>query len=88
MNNYELIKFKDKDFELDVSVSPEEDTVWLTKEQISLLFDLNRTVISRHINNIYKDGELEKESTCAKNAHLETSLNYMGKCIFYFKSGV
>ena len=53
MNNYELIKFKDKDFELDVSVSPEEDTVWLTKEQISLLFDLDRTVISRHINNIY-----------------------------------
>ncbi len=76
MNNYELIKFKDKDFELDVSVSPEEDTVWLTKEQISLLFDLDRTVISRHINNIYKDGELEKESTCAKNAHMVSNRLY------------
>ena len=69
MNNYQLIKFKDNDFELDVNVSPEEETVWLTKEQISLLFNRNRTVISRHINNIYKDGELLKESSCAKNAH-------------------
>ena len=69
MNNYQLIKFKDKDFELDVNVSPDEETVWLTKEQISLLFNRNRTVISRHINNIYKDGELLKESSCAKNAH-------------------
>lgn len=76
MNNYELIKFRDKDFELDVSVSPEEDTVWLTNEQISLLFDLDRTVISRHINNIYKEDELEKESTCAKNAHMASNRLY------------
>ena len=34
MNNYELIKFRDNEFELDVNVSPEEDTVWLTKDQI------------------------------------------------------
>ena len=60
MNNYELIKFIDNEFELDVNVSPEEDTVWLTKDQIALLFDRDRTVISRHINNIYKEGELDR----------------------------
>ena len=54
MNNYELIKFRDNEFELDVNVSPEEDTVWLTKDQIALLFDRDRTVISRHINKIIK----------------------------------
>ena len=72
MNNYELIKFRDNEFELDVNVSPEEDTVWLTKDQIALLFDRDRTVISRHINNIYKEKELENDSTCAKNAQVQT----------------
>lgn len=68
MNGYELIKFRDNEFELDVSVSPEEDTVWLTKEQIALLFDRDRTVISRHISNIFKSGELDEKRVCAKNA--------------------
>ena len=71
MQNYELIKFKDDGFELDVTVSPSEDTVWLTKEDIALLFDRDRTVISKHINNIYKEEELEEKSTCAKNAQVQ-----------------
>ena len=75
MNNYELIKFRDNEFELDVNVSPEEDTVWLTKDQIALLFDRDRTVISRHIKNIYKECELEEKGTCAKNAHVPQTRN-------------
>ena len=68
MDKYEIIKFTDNEFELDVNVSPEEGTVWLTKEEMALLFGRDRTVISRHINNIYKEGELERELVCAKNA--------------------
>lgn len=71
MNNYELIKFQDDDFELDVNVSPEEDTVWLTKDEISLLFDRDRTVISRHIRNIFQENELDKNRVCAKNAQVQ-----------------
>ena len=71
MNNYEIIKFIDNELELDVEVSPNEDTVWLTKEQMSLLFDRDRTVISKHINNIYKEEELDEQSTCAKNAQVQ-----------------
>ena len=67
--SYELIKFENDNVELEVSVSPEEDTVWLSKEQMSQLFDRNRSVISRHIKSIYEEGELNKESSCAKNAH-------------------
>ena len=67
--SYELIKFENDNVVLEVSVSPEEDTVWLSKEQMSLLFDRNRSVISRHIKSIYEEGELNKESSCAKNAH-------------------
>ena len=67
--NYEIIKFENNNLELEVNVSPEEDTVWLSKEQIAQLFDRDRSVVSRHINNIYKEGELCKDSSCAKNAH-------------------
>ena len=68
--SYEIIKFQNDNVELEVSVSPEEETVWLSKTQMSTLFNRDRTVISRHINNIYKEGELDKKSTCAKNAHI------------------
>ncbi len=67
-NKYELIKFEDGDFSLDVSVSPNEDTVWLTKDDISTLFSRDRTVISRHIKNIYKEKELNESTSCAKIA--------------------
>ena len=68
-NKYELIKFEDGEFSLDVNVSPNEDTVWLTKDDISLLFSRDRTVISRHIKNIYNEKELNEETSCAKIAH-------------------
>lgn len=69
--NYELIKFKNDDVELEVNVSPEEETVWLTKDQIAVLFDRDRTVISKHINKIYKDEELDINRTRAKNAQVQ-----------------
>ncbi len=47
-----------------------EDTVWLTQQQMADLFDKDRTVISRHIRNIYKEEELERDITCAKFAHM------------------
>ena len=70
--NYELIKFEDGDFSLDVNVSPNEDTVWLTQEQISLLFQRDKSVISRHIKNIFNIGELN-ENSCV--AFFSTELN-------------
>ena len=63
MEKYEVIKFKDNEFEMNVNVSPNEDTVWLTIEQIALLFERDRSVISRHINNIYNEKELERNTS-------------------------
>ena len=63
--NYELIKFEDGDFSLDVNVSPNEDTVWLNKHELSLLFERDRTVISKHIKNIFLEQELSEKSVCA-----------------------
>ena len=68
MKTYQIIKFQDGDFTLDVSVSPEEETVWLTKDEIAFLFSRDRTVISRHISNIFRENELDKNISCAKNA--------------------
>ena len=64
MNNqekkYELIKFEDGDFSLDVNVSPEEETVWLTQKDMALLFNVSIDNISLHIKNIINDGELDQ----------------------------
>ena len=57
---YEIVKFVDNGFELEVNVSPSEETVWLTQEQIGILFETARSSISYHINNIFKNGELEE----------------------------
>ena len=69
-NKYEVVKFVDNQFELDVRADKENETVWLTQEEISYLFDVDRTRITRHISNIYKEGELDINSTCAENAHM------------------
>ena len=53
MNKFDLVKFTDNDFELDVRADSEHDTVWLTREEIAILFERDRTVISRHIKNIF-----------------------------------
>lgn len=47
--NYELVKFVNDNLELEITISPKEETVWMSKEQIACLFDRDRTVISRHI---------------------------------------
>jgi len=48
-----------------------DETVWLPKLKIAELFGVDRSVISKHLQNIYKAGELEKESTCAKIAQVQ-----------------
>ena len=58
MDKYEVIKFKDNEFEMDVNVSPFENTVWLTQKQMIELFNVSKSTISEHINNIFKEGEL------------------------------
>ena len=60
--NYELVKFVDGSFELEVNVSPSEDTVWLSQEQMAYLFSTTKQNISLHISNIYKEKELNNRT--------------------------
>jgi prophage maintenance system killer protein len=55
-----------------IEVKLENESVWLNINQIALLFDRDKSVISRHLSNIYKEGELDKDSTVAKNATVQT----------------
>ena len=56
---YELVKFVDEGFELEVNVSPKEETIWLSQEQIIVLYHSTKQNVSFHINNILKEGELD-----------------------------
>ena len=66
--SYEVIKFENDSVELEVNVSPEEETVWLSLNEMCLLFGRDKSVISRHIKSIFKDGELDENQVIAKNA--------------------
>ena len=52
-----------------LDVRLENETVWLTQEQMSQLFGRDQSVVARHIGNIFKEGELNRDSVCAKNAY-------------------
>jgi hypothetical protein len=69
MDKGEIIIYQAPDGTTNLDVRLEEDTVWLTREQMSELFQRERTVISKHIRNIFKEGELEENMVCAKFAH-------------------
>ena len=51
--------------ELEINVSVENETIWLSAENIGMLFNVNRPAIVKHIGNIYKDDELSENSTCS-----------------------
>ena len=65
----EIIKFVNDDFQLDVTVSPDNETVWLSQKQMAELFNKDRRTITRHIQNIIKSEELDKDSVCSYFEH-------------------
>ena len=69
MNN-QIEIYRSQDGSVQLNVKLENETVWLTQSQMAELFGRDRTVITRHINNCYKEGELDKNITCAKFAHM------------------
>lgn len=63
-NQSAFILFKTEDQKISVDVRFEEDTVWLSQEQMAQLFGKARTTITEHIQNIFKEGELNEEMVC------------------------
>ena len=76
MNNQNPIEiYQAQDGTTQVEVRFENDTVWLSLQQMADLFGRDKSVISRHLRNIYTDGELNREATVAKNLLKITAFN-------------
>lgn len=60
--NNEIVLFETEDHEVKLSVPIDNETVWLTQAQMKELFNVDRTVITKHINNIFKEDELDEKS--------------------------
>lgn len=68
-NNSSFIIFKTQDEQVSVDVRFEDETVWLTQEQMAILFGKARNTITEHIKNIFKEGELVEEVVCRNFRH-------------------
>ena len=66
MNNSEILIYQNSDGNIKIDVRLEEENVWLTSDQMALLFGKGRSTIAEHIANAYAEGELEHNSTCRK----------------------
>ena len=66
-----------------LDVRLEDETVWLTQEQIASLFGTKRPAITKHLSNIYKSGELEREGTCSILEHMGNDGRQSYRTMFY-----
>ena len=69
-NENDILFYTDEEGNTEIEVILQNEDVWLNTKSLAELFHIDRTGITRHINNIYKDEEIEEESTCAKIAHM------------------
>ena len=67
-----IIIFKADDKKITVDTRFDEDTAWLSLDQMATLFERDKSTISRHIKNVYDEGELEQAATVAKLATVQT----------------
>ena len=65
----QVILYKASDGKIRLDVHLEQDTVWLTQAQMAELFGRERSVITKHVQNVFREGELDTNSVCAKFAH-------------------
>jgi len=64
MEQSEIVIYKTEDGKTKIDVKMQDETVWLTQEQMAFLFNKGRSTITEHINNVFEEGELEAKTTC------------------------
>ena len=85
MTENSIVIYQTDDGQTQIDVRLENDTVWLSQAQMAELFLTDRTSIVRHINNIYREDELEREATCAKIAQVQIEgKRHVKRTIAYF----
>ena len=71
----EIILYEIPDGHIQLDVRLEQETIWLNLNQLAVLFDRDKSVISRHLNKVFKEGELKRKSTVAKYATVQAEGN-------------
>lgn len=71
MNQGDILIYTNQEGTIKIDVRLEEETVWLTQEQIATLFGKGRSTVTEHIGNVFKEGELNEELVC-RNFRLTT----------------
>ena len=71
-NGFDFLIYKAADEEVSVNAVIKDDTIWLTQKSMAELFDVNIPAISKHLTNIYEDGELVQSSTISKMEIVQT----------------
>jgi hypothetical protein len=66
----EILVYEAADGGVRVAVRLDRDSVWLTQDQMSQLFGRERSVVTKHVRNVFREGELEAGATCAKFAQV------------------
>ena len=69
MNTGEILLYQNQEGNIKVDVRLEDETVWLTQEQIALLFGKGRSTVAEHIINVFEEGELDGTVVCRKFRH-------------------
>lgn len=82
-NGSSIVLYTTDDGNTRLEVKLEKDTVWLTQSQMAELFGRDRTVITRHIRNIFREGELDENITCAKFAHMGVDKDQIYETTYY-----
>ena len=70
-NNFQFLIYHSAEEDVSVSAVVKDETVWLTQKGMAQLFDVQPAAISKHLANIYEEGELQPEATCSKMETVE-----------------
>ena len=69
MNTSDILIYQNQDGSIKIDVRLEDETVWLTQEQMAVLFGKGRSTITEHIGNVFKEGELQEAMVCREFRH-------------------
>ena len=79
----DIVIYQAVDGQTELEVHLEGETVWLSQAQMAELFDRDRTVIGKHISNIYREKELDRDTTCAKFSHMGNETDQLYETTHY-----
>ena len=87
-NQGDIVIYQTEDGETKIDVRFVDETVWLSLDQLSVLFERNKSTISRHLKNIFEEGELERDSVVAKIATTAADgktyrVDYYNRCDYF-----